>query len=328
VAISPSSSVQRARQELADRLRDLRLDAGLTGRALSRTAGWHEAKTSRIESAKQAPSDTDIEAWCRICAVTREAPDLIAASRAADSMYVEWRRLHNSGMRRTQESRRPLYERTKVFKAYCSTVVPGMLQTPEYAAALLSAITAFQGTPDDVEEAVQARMRRNRIVHTVGHRFAVVIEESVLRYQLGSTDVMAAQLGHLLSSLAVPAVSLGVIPFSAASRRLWTLEAFTVFDDSRVHVELLSAQVTVTAPSEITLYARAFERLAVRRASQGPDPVRDRGARLIASQICASSFTRPRRSGLAVPNRWYAIEGGVHAMKRAARFSTAQDGQS
>jgi hypothetical protein len=262
VAISPSSSVQRARQELADRLRELRLDAGLTGRALSNTAGWHEAKTSRIESAKQAPSDTDVETWCQICDARRDAPDLIAASRAADSMYVEWRRLHRSGLRRTQEARRPLYERTRLFKAYCSTVVPGMLQTPEYASALLSAITAFQGTPDDVEQAVQARMRRNRIVHSPDHRFAVVIEEPVLRYQLGDAEIMAAQLGHLLSILAVPSVSLGVIPLSATSRRLWTLEAFTVFDDSRVHVELLSAQVTVTAPSEITLYARAFDKLA------------------------------------------------------------------
>jgi hypothetical protein len=144
-----------------------------------------------------------------------------------------------------------------------------MLQTPEYAAALLSAITAFQGTPDDVEEAVQARMRRNRIVHSPDHRFAVVVEESVLRYQLGDAEIMAAQLGHLLSILAVPSVSLGVIPFSAISRRLWTLEAFTVFDDSRVHVELLSAQVTVTAPNEITLYARAFDKLA-EQAVYGP----------------------------------------------------------
>ena len=50
VAISPSSSVQRARQELAERLREIRLDAGLTARALSVAAGWHEAKTSRIEA--------------------------------------------------------------------------------------------------------------------------------------------------------------------------------------------------------------------------------------------------------------------------------------
>ncbi len=262
MAISPSSSVQRARQELAERLREIRLDAGLTARALSAAARWHEAKTSRIESAKQALSDADIETWCRVCGVSREAPDLIAASRAADSMYIEWRRLHRTGLRRTQEARRPLYERTRLFKVYCSTVVPGFLQTPAYAGALLSAITDFQGTPDDVEEAVQARMNRNRILYSRDHRFAVLLEEAVLRYQLGDAEVMAAQLGYLLSAVALPAISLGVIPFSASERRMWTLEAFTVFDDARVHVELLSAQVTVTAPSEITLYVRAFERLA------------------------------------------------------------------
>lgn len=262
MAISPSSSVQRARQELAERLREIRLDAGLTARALSAAAGWHEAKTSRIESAKQALTDADIETWCQVCGASREVPDLIAASRAADSMYIEWRRLHRTGLRRTQEARRPLYERTRLFKAYCSTVVPGFLQTPAYASALLSAITDFQGTPDDVEEAVRVRMTRNRILHSRDHRFAVLIEESVLRYQLGGAETMAAQLGYLLSVVALPSISLGVIPFSASERRIWTLEAFTIFDDARVHVELLSAQVTVTAPSEITLYVRAFERLA------------------------------------------------------------------
>lgn len=262
MAISPSSSVQRARQELAERLREIRLDAGLTARALSAAAGWHEAKTSRIESAKQALTDADVETWCQVCGADREAPDLIAASRAADSMYIEWRRLHRTGLRRTQEARRPLYERTRLFKAYCSTVVPGFLQTQAYADALLSAITHFQGTPDDVAEAVRVRMTRNRILHSRDHRFAVLVEESVLRYQLGGAETMAAQLSHLLSAVTLPSISLGVIPFSANERRMWTLEAFTIFDDARVHVELLSAQVTVTAPSEITLYARAFEKLA------------------------------------------------------------------
>ena len=98
MAISPSSSVQRAREQLAERLRDIRLDARLTARALSAEAGWHEAKTSRIESAKQAPSEEDIRTWCRVCGAERAVPDLIAASRSADSMYVEWRRLQPAGM--------------------------------------------------------------------------------------------------------------------------------------------------------------------------------------------------------------------------------------
>jgi hypothetical protein len=48
--------------------------------------GTAEAVPRRIESAKQALTDADIQAWCRVCGAQREAPDLIAASRAADSM--------------------------------------------------------------------------------------------------------------------------------------------------------------------------------------------------------------------------------------------------
>jgi hypothetical protein len=78
----------------------------------------------------------------------------------------------------------------------------------------------------------------------------MLIEEAVLRYRLGGAETMAGQLGHLLDAITLPSLALGVIPFSADERPMWTLETFTVFDDSRVHVELLSAQVTVTAPSE------------------------------------------------------------------------------
>jgi Domain of unknown function (DUF5753)/Helix-turn-helix domain len=254
--------VQRARQELADHLRDIRLDARLTARALSVAAGWHEAKTSRIESAKQAPSEDDIRIWCDVCNATDQIIDLIAASRAADSAYTEWRRVNRTGLRHVQEARRPLYERTSAFRFYCSTVMPGIVQTPGYASALLAAITKFRDTPDDVEDAVRARMNRNRILGSAGRRFAILLEESVLRYGIGDSEVMAAQLGHLLTVTAMPNVRFGVIPFRAMQRPMWTLEAFTVFDDARVHVELLSAQVTVTVPGEVVVYLRAFDQLS------------------------------------------------------------------
>lgn len=262
MAVSPSSSVQRARQELADRLRELRLDAELSGRALSAAAGWHEAKTSRIESAKQTPSDSDIKIWCAVCQAPEQAPDLIAAGRAADSMYVEWKRIHRSGMRRVQEQRRSLYERTRLFKVYVSTLMPGFVQTAGYAKALMSAITEFQQTPDDVEDAVRARISRNRILTAGGRRFVMLLEESVLRYRIGSNEVMSAQLGHLLSCAALPNVRIGIIPFTVQERAMWTLEPFNIFDDARVHVETLTAQVTVTAPGEVVSYLRAFDRLA------------------------------------------------------------------
>jgi hypothetical protein len=68
-------------------------------------AGWHESKTSRIENARQVLTDADIQVWCRVCDADDQAADLVVASRAADSMYVEWRRQNLAGMRATQENR-------------------------------------------------------------------------------------------------------------------------------------------------------------------------------------------------------------------------------
>ncbi|GAA2122841.1 hypothetical protein GCM10009759_73580 [Kitasatospora saccharophila] len=70
---------------------------------------------------------------------------------------------------------------------------------------------------------------------------------------------MAEQLAYLRTAMALPAVSLGVIPFTA-SRTMWPVETFNVFDDREAGVELLSAQVTVTAPGEVGLYVQAFDR--------------------------------------------------------------------
>jgi transcriptional regulator with XRE-family HTH domain len=135
MAISPSSSVRQARGALAQRLREIRLDADLTARALALAAGWHESKCSRIEHVKTAPSEADIRLWCQVCGAEDQAADLIASLRAADSMYTEWRRLEVTGLRHLQQSMVPLYERTARFRAYQSHVVPGLFQTPAYAAA-------------------------------------------------------------------------------------------------------------------------------------------------------------------------------------------------
>ncbi|MFE4827437.1 helix-turn-helix domain-containing protein [Streptomyces sp. NPDC056672] len=256
-----SSSVETARKNVAARLREVRLDAELKGHDLAARCGWHKSKVSRIENARTPPSDADIREWCAGCDADDQAADIIAASRTAESMYLEWKRLQRTGLRRLQESRIPLYERTKVLRGYASHVVPGLFQTPAYASALLSAISRFHGTPDDTPEAVAARMARSRVLHGAGHRFTLIVEESVLRYQIGDAETMAGQLGHLLAVMSLPAVSLGVIPFAARERHIWTLEAFNVFDDERVHVELLTAQVTLTAPGEVAMYIRAFVEL-------------------------------------------------------------------
>jgi len=258
---SPLSSAQAARKLIADRLGEIRRDAGLTGRELAGRCGWSESKTSRIEGGKTVPSDADIRDWCRACGVEERADDLVVANRSADSMYVQWRRRHRTGMRHVQEDLLAQYDSTKTFHIYCSNVVPGILQTPPYAEALITMITDFQNTPRDVTEAVASRVERARALYRADHSFAILLEETVLRYRLGDAAVMAGQLGHLLEVMSLPAVSLGVIP-ATAQRAVWPLEAFYMFDNRLVTVETLTAEINVTAPSEVQDYARAFAELA------------------------------------------------------------------
>jgi transcriptional regulator with XRE-family HTH domain len=267
---SPSSSAQAARRALADQLREIRREAGLSGTELASLTGWYKSKVSRLENAVTLPSDADVRAWCAACGVAGRAADLIAAARTADGMYVEWRRLQRGGLRRLQESYTPLYERTRMFRTYCANVVPGVLQTRDYAAALLTSVSAFHGTPDDVTDAVTARLvRSGRALRQGGRRFALLVEETVLRHRVGDPDTMAEQLDHLMTVMALPSVSLGVIPFTAR-RGMWALETFTVYDEAQAEVELLTARVTVTAPSEVRQYLAAFRRFAA-LAVHGPD---------------------------------------------------------
>jgi transcriptional regulator with XRE-family HTH domain len=258
---SPFSSVQEARRALGDRLREIRQDAGLSGRDLGRLASWHSSKVSKIEYGKQNPSSEDIRAWCRHCKAEAQTADLIASLRIVEGMFVEWRRMERTGLRRAQEMVAPLWERTRQFRAYDSWLIPGLLQTAYYTRALLEAITVRRGVPDDVEEAVAVRMERQTVLREGDHRFAVVIEESVLRSRIGGIETMAGQLGHLLTIGSLPSVSLSIIPMTAA-RTLRPVEGFWIFDDERVNVELVSGWLTITQPHEVAMYGKAFTELA------------------------------------------------------------------
>ncbi|MCD7440222.1 helix-turn-helix transcriptional regulator [Streptomyces lincolnensis] len=260
--VSPSSSAQAARETVARRLRDLRKGAGLTVVELAAACGWHYSKTSRIENALTGPSAKDIRRWCAATQAEDQAQDLVAQSINAESMYTEWRDQVRSGLKQLQGSSTQLYRDTELVRVYSSTVVPGLVQTEGYAAAVLGMSARFHGLPvDDSAEAARARMERSRVIHEPGHRFVLLVEESVLRYQIGDADVMAGQLGYLLTVGSLPAVSLGVIPLAARERAQWPEETFHVYDNTLATVELVSARVKVTQPSEVALYIKTFEQL-------------------------------------------------------------------
>ncbi|MFE5855017.1 helix-turn-helix domain-containing protein [Streptomyces sp. NPDC056500] len=258
---SPSSAAQAAREAVARRLRELRLDAGLTGSQLAARCGWTHPKTSRIENARTPPSPQDIRRWCEVCGTPGQAADIIAASRDAESLYTEWRRKLRIGLEQLQNSYVPLFKGTRVFRVYSGTIIPGLIQTEGYISSLLTRRTEFREIPADVRAATAARLERSRVLHDPRKRFLLLVEESALRHQMGDTEAMAAQLGYLLTAGAIPSVSFGVIPDSAKDRTLSPTETFHIYDDTLVSIELLSAQVKITQPSEIALYLKAFEEL-------------------------------------------------------------------
>jgi transcriptional regulator with XRE-family HTH domain len=257
-----SSSAQQARQILADRLRDLRRDTGLTAKELAARAGWERTKVSKIEHATRPPSAADIRTWCRACGAEGEATDLIASLHAAEGMWIEWRRMERSGLRRAQEARLPLYERTTQFRAYSGWMVPGLIQTEDYTRAVLRAYQQRRGLRDDVESAVTERMKRQRVLRRDGRTAAFLLEESVLRNGFGGPQVMSAQLSHLAEATTWPAVSLGIIPASLDRGAAGAAESFWIYDNEQVNVELISGYLTVTQPGEIAMYAQMFARLA------------------------------------------------------------------
>ncbi|MGR8010377.1 helix-turn-helix domain-containing protein [Streptomyces hypolithicus] len=259
--VTGSSSVQQARQVLANRLRELCKDAGLDGKDLAAACGWHPSKVSRISTAKTAPSADDIRAWCGACRAEDQTEDLIASLRAVEGMWVSWRRMERAGLRRAQEARLPLYERTRWFRAYSPGLVPGLVQTHGYTEDVLRAVQRRRVQIDDVADAVAARMERQRVVHEGQRRFAFLVEESVLSNGLGDADTQAEQLNHLLSVAALPNVSVGVIPTRLGRARM-PVEGFWIFDKAQVNVELVSGYLTITQPSEVAMYADTFTTLA------------------------------------------------------------------
>jgi transcriptional regulator with XRE-family HTH domain len=261
VSTPPSSSAREAQRALGERLREIRKDAGLAARALAAATGQHYTRVSKIENGVQAPSDEDIRAWCDACGASDQVPDLIATARVAESAYLEFRRQARTGMKRAVGAHTvALYQRTGRFRVYEHNVVPGLFQTPAYCAAMLSFWIGFLDAPRDLEAAVTARMERQKVIFDAERHFTVVLEEQALRTWFGDAAVQAGQLGRLLEMMAVPTVSLGIIPLMT-QRAGVPSAGFWIFDDSLVAVETPTASIEVTRPQEIELYARMFEHL-------------------------------------------------------------------
>jgi transcriptional regulator with XRE-family HTH domain len=260
-----TSDAQRAKEAFGGRLREIRQDAGLTGRQLAELSGFHFTKISRVEHGVQGLSDTDIRTWCLACDATDEIPFLIAQARAADSLYREWKRQARSGLRRLQETIGPLYEQTRLFRVHEHWSIPGLLQTAAYSTESMAYWSRLLKLPDDRTAATAARLERQRVLRSGDHQFVFLLAEQTLRTRIGTAEIMVEQLDRVLGVMALTNVSIGIIP-AAAGLGAHTQTAFWIFDDDLVKVETLTAALDITRPDEIEIYVIVFDQM--RRAAR------------------------------------------------------------
>ncbi|MGH9962838.1 MAG: helix-turn-helix domain-containing protein [Pyrinomonadaceae bacterium] len=258
---SDVSNVLEARNALGKRLRELRLQAGFNGRQLAESLSWPPSKVSKLENGRQTPTDDEIRAWARATNSENETETLLTSLHTFEVQYADWQRIFRSGFRPRQSEIAELDQKTRLFRIFEATVIPGFLQTAEYARARFAEGIRRLKLPNDINDAVQGRMQRQEILYRPDKRFHFVLPEAALRLRLCPTNVMLGQLDRLVSLTQLPNVRLGIIGFETQyTTAPW--HGFWLYDNEKVLVETMSAALDLRQPQEIELYVNAFEELA------------------------------------------------------------------
>jgi transcriptional regulator with XRE-family HTH domain len=164
-------------------------------------------------------------------------------------------------------------------QSYDALVIPGILQTPAYAAAI---IRAGEPQPDrEVARRIELRMARQQLVERADDPVRVwsVLDEAVLHRQVGGADVMREQLERLVKLAERPNVDIQVLPFTAGAHA-GTEGAFTLLtfppeldsDPGAVYVETRVRGIYYEDPAEILLYQQALTRLQVQALTPEASP--------------------------------------------------------
>lgn len=258
-----TTDYQQAREALGVRLRELRLsapDGRLTGSALARRLGWPQPKVSKLENGKQTATPEDLRAW----AVGTGQPDvydeLLARLRGFESHIRSWRRQLASGHKPVQDTHLAEHTSASVFRGWESSMIMGILQTPDYARHIFTRYTELQQSPRDTEEAVRSRMKRQEVLYDPAKRFHIIMWEAALRALICPPSVLAAQLDRLSGVVGLDTVELGIIPLSA-SLKIPPATAFWVYDDSRVIVETWHSELWIEDEASVSTYLRTWNRL-------------------------------------------------------------------
>lgn len=211
------SSPTVRRRRLGQELRRLRERAALTGDQVAGLLGWSAAKVSRIETAKTSPRKADVEALLDVYEVaTDRRRELLDLHREAGRRG--WWEDYRDSLPQEYTTLLGLEAEASEARNWEPQVVPGILQTEEYAREVINAGKRSTVVPPaGVRSRVEARIARQQTILGADSRLRiwVVLDESVLLRGFGGAEVMRGQLRRLIDVAELPNVELQVLPFDA-----------------------------------------------------------------------------------------------------------------
>ncbi|MGK5684748.1 helix-turn-helix domain-containing protein [Actinoplanes sp. URMC 104] len=238
----------------------------LSGQALGDRVGLSQATISRLENGR-SPADPHV---VRRVAEGLELPSdevdrLVALAGNSDNQLTDWQTTEPNLSNRQHHVGR-IESPAREVRIFQPAVVVGLLQTSEYARAILTGLRT--GLEDDqgadsalaVSEGVAARMKRSQVLYEPNRTFSFVMSEAVLGNQVCRPADMLAQIARLREVAALPNVSLRIIP-AEAELPLAPFHGFELVDDRYIFVDLFSPSLSSSSRHFIRQYRRVFDAL-------------------------------------------------------------------
>jgi transcriptional regulator with XRE-family HTH domain len=230
----PEQGTSVGGRRLAAELRRLRDAAGLTGEQVSQRLGWSGSKLSRIETHRIGVKQADLRELLALYGVDDSYRDeLLALARESKQRGVAGRAAAKFPQVATL-----VYAEAEAESIWTwePQVIPGLLQTPDYARAVRRPwLGMFPGPPSEIDRWVEARMQRQQVLtRDAPLLFSFVIDESALRRSFGGRAVMHQQLTHLAETSELPNVEVRIYPLRGDHPLLVT-GAFTYMQFPQVH---------------------------------------------------------------------------------------------
>ncbi len=262
------------RRELGVFLRALRTEKGWTVDEVAGQLLCSAAKISRIETGRRGASARDIRDLCDLYEIRDQAERHRLSILAQEGRQQTWwqaRGLPSSTYYGLEADATHIRD--------CGfVVIPGLLQTADYARAVIRAVT-LNLPPEEVEVRVQQRMARHRVLDSASSpQFHAVLDEAVLHRVVGSRSIMRIQLEHLLEMSRRPNVTVQVLPseagaVSAGPNKFIILDFKAPSIPSVVFIENLTGDLYLDRAEDVERYDIAFSDLV--KISATPQNTRD-----------------------------------------------------